>query len=354
LLIVNQSQFGYHIDYYKYCKYLKNDFDISFICWDYGWNKITEEGVAVFYISRKGNIVSRNLRFIMDVISFIKNNLTDLVFIHYFRGCSLIKIFTDRKTKIHLDIRSGSVSVNPVQRNMQNFLLRMESSLFKSVSIISEGLKMHLRIPEHAFILPLGADKMILNSRPLHRLSLIYVGTLYNRNIEHTIEGLTLFLGKNAEADIHYTIIGTGWNNEEEKLRNTIRKFRLDDHVELKGYVHHDQLKEYFEKANVGISYIPEKPWYEFQPATKTFEYLMAGMPVIATGTYENKKIISEENGIIIKDVPVSFATGLEMMYNKIGSYDPETVRATVSDYKWTNLTGRLKELLLEFYQTMV
>ena len=67
LLIIAQHQFGYHSDTYYYCKHLDRRFRISYICWDYGQKKLHLEGVRVVYISRQGNLLTRNLRFIHQV-----------------------------------------------------------------------------------------------------------------------------------------------------------------------------------------------------------------------------------------------------------------------------------------------
>lgn len=100
LLFVNQWQYGYHIDYVQYCRYLKNDFDITYLCWDYETKKIGESGINLIYISRKGNVISRNIRIVRNVINYAKQNFFDLIFIHYFRGCSLISLFCKKEQKI--------------------------------------------------------------------------------------------------------------------------------------------------------------------------------------------------------------------------------------------------------------
>jgi hypothetical protein len=43
------------------------------------------------------------------------------------------------------------------------------------------------------------------------------------------------------------------------------------------------------------VSFVPITPWYNNQPPTKTFEYLLAGLPVIATKTHENEKVLKDE-----------------------------------------------------------
>ena len=61
LIIIAQEQFGYHIDTYYYCKYLKNDFNLVYICWDHGFQKIKLDGVCVEYINRQSNFLFRSL-----------------------------------------------------------------------------------------------------------------------------------------------------------------------------------------------------------------------------------------------------------------------------------------------------
>lgn len=353
LFFVNREQFGSQTDYFQYCKYLKNHFDITFLCWDHGRNKINEDGVNVIYISRNGNILCRYFNFIRSILNLIKSQHFYYIFIKYFSGCSIIPLLYNRKVLIHLDIRSGSVSLNSIHRNLKNYFLRFESYFFKSVSIISVGLQKLLNVSRNAYILPVGANPLIVNRQTDHKISLLYIGTFQNRCIDDTVVGLGLFISEYPEADVHYTIIGNGCCGEIEQIMDTIKKYDLYRHVELTGYIPYNDLKYYLEKANVGISYIPVTPWYEYQPATKTFEYLMAGMPVIATGTFENKKIINEQNGIIIADNPESFANSLELLYDKIDGFKENLIRESVAENNWVTITAKLEEFIINVHQEL-
>lgn len=345
ILFVNKSQFGYHIDYLQYCKYLKEEYSISYLCWDYNQNKIEESNINVIYIPRNKNIIMRYILFIFKIINEIKTKKYDIVFIHYFMGVSLIRIFSNSKQYIHLDIRTGSVNIFAVKRTINNLILCIESLLFKSVSVISESLRKHLKLKKNTYILPLGANPSSINRSCKHRIHLLYVGTLTNRRIEDTVLGFAMFLRNNPNADIMYTIIGDGWNNEKKKIINLVDKLKINSNVDVKGYISSDKLLPFFEQCNVGISYIPLKKHYQYQPATKTFEYLIAGMPVIATDTFENKKIINQNNGILIKDNPLEFSKSLENINTNIDMFN----NIAASDYKmyfWENIISNLKYYL--------
>lgn len=348
ILLINQRQFGYHINFYKYCRYLKQEFKITYICWDYGGDKITEEGINVIYVPRIGRLAKRNIRFLKEVLRTAKGKNYQSIIISYFRGCSLIPLSCTRKKRVHLNIVSGSVSKNSVARRLYNDFLHFESRFFKSVSVISEGLKELLRIRPDAYILPLGADPLTVKREPDHRINLIYVGTLTNRRIQDTVAGLSIFHGKHKDVEIHYDIIGDGWGDEKDQIREIAREFELNEHVELKGYIPHNDLIHYLAKADIGISYIPVTPYYEIQPATKTFEYLLAGIPVIATGTFENKRVINDRNGIIIDDNPEGFANGLEQLLNKMKTLDAEIIKQSAAEYKWENIVAKLKDTVIK------
>lgn len=350
LLIVNHIQFGYSAGYVQYSRYLKSDFDITYLCWDYFKEVFYEEGISVYYISRNGNLIARNFRFIATIIKFLRATKYHCVFISYFRGCSIIPLFFKKNQFIHLNIRTGSVSVNPINRKIYNTVLRIESCFFKSISIISKSLGSYLKINPNALIFPLGADPMDINSKVKHKVSMIYVGTFDNRKMEDTIEGLAIFLRKNPEADIIYTIIGDGWKNEIEVIEKKIKTNHLEKYVSLKGHILPNKLKPYFEMANVGVAYIPITPYYNCQPATKIYEYLMAGIPVIATGTVENKQIINSSNGVITEDTPEGFAVGIDHLYKNISNYDTKKIKESITSYEWQNIVKNMKDKIIRKY----
>ena len=85
LIIINPAQFGYHIDAYYYCKYLKDEFKIVYICWDHGRPLIVLNGVQVVYVSRLGNMINRTLHFLSTALNLIRDR-NAIVFIKYFKA----------------------------------------------------------------------------------------------------------------------------------------------------------------------------------------------------------------------------------------------------------------------------
>ena len=116
--------------------------------------------------------------------------------------------------------------------------------------------------------------------------------------------------------------------------------------------IHKNKLGPFYERCNVGVAYIPKTEFFDIQPSTKIFEYLFAGMPVIATATLENKRVIMNDNGILIEDNPESFYEGLKRLYNKRHFFDSKIIKKTCGQYSWNRIVKKnLRPYLENLYK---
>src|SRR5690606_1611564 len=123
------------------------------------------------------------------------------------------------------------------------------------------------------------------------------VGSLNKRRIEDTIIGFRKFYSEYHEkTKIVYDIIGFGKN--EKDILNLIKEEKMEDVIGFHGRKHYYQLYEFFDKANIGVCYIPITDFFDVQPPTKLFEYALSGLFTIATKTKENEKFINPKNGV--------------------------------------------------------
>ncbi len=342
LLIINRKQFGYHIDSYKYCQYLKNDFEITYIGFDTGKDKIKENGVNIVYVPYENSVIKNGFKFIQACRKQIKSERYDIVFLVYFLMASFVKIGCNKQHYI-LDIRTGSINKNSKKRFIEDNILKVEALFFKNITIISECLRAKLNLNnKKCHILPLGSDPIVLNDKSFNNMNLLYVGTLNGRDIHDTVSGLSKFINSFNEyalqCEITYDIIGFGNREVELLLLNTISKLQLEDIVTFHGQKTHAELSPYFKKANIGISYIPLKEYYQCQPPTKTFEYINSGLFCIGTETKEHKHLISEKNGILCTDNAQSFSYALKQVYKNRDKYNSEQIRESLHEYSWNNI----------------
>jgi glycosyltransferase involved in cell wall biosynthesis len=259
------------------------------------------------------------------------------------------------RRSVILDHRSGYVRDGRLNRIFANALMTFESMFYRHVTVISEGLRRVLAIrPNKSHLLPLGADPIPAGGKNLRDFRLIYVGSLDSRRIHETVLGVDRFLAEEGEAiRLSYDIVGFGSPEEEQRLREAIARSAHPGKITFHGRVPYDRLARYLEKGNVGIAYIPIEQRYDCQPPTKLFEYLLAGMVVLATRTTENSRIINSSNGVLVEDTVAGVYEGLKEVFRRREEFDLQSIQAQSMPYAWEQIVSRnlrvyLQQILLE------
>lgn len=353
ILIISRAQFGYYVDPFKYCEYLKDHYDITYVSWDFGHPRLELAGIEVVYIPRTGNKAFRYLRFLKGVHNEINSKRFDLIFMVFFPGVSILKIFNPKKL-INLDIRTASVLKNPIRNFFNDFFIKLECSFFTNISVITEGVAKNLNIKKY-HLLPLGGESFTQQEKTFEDIHLIYVGTLENRDMISCVKGFHMFLknywNESLAKNIKFTLIGDSPGNELSEIKEYIHKNNLDKVIKTEGYVLNAKLQPYMEEANIGISYVPMTDYFDVQPPTKTYEYLLSGLPVIATKTKENIKVINNQNGILIEDNAESFCQGLNLLISRKEQFNSSEIRKSNLQYHWgsiilSNLKNYFEDLM--------
>jgi glycosyltransferase involved in cell wall biosynthesis len=343
ILILLTVQFGYHTDTYMYCKYLdKTKFNVSYICFDMNYPKIFLSDIEILYVGMNKNRLLRYLAFVRRVQKEIHSKKFHLIFHVHTRFTFLIRLFTLFKPVI-LDIRSGDLSENKYIRLLKNLEISVASFLYPSVSVISEGLALKLRIPrKRLFILPLGGEIQNIPDKTFDTLRLLYVGTLDKRNIHETIYGVSDFMKKNSSVHISYDIVGNGNDDSINLISLAIKETKSEGIINYHGRKTREELIPFLERNNIGIVFIPQKKYYDFQPSTKLYESFLAGMPVIATNTFENRKEIKDNSGVICEDNNHSFSNALNAIYKKRDQFSSEEIKRIYEASSWENIVQRI------------
>lgn len=337
LLILATGQFGYSTTTYKYCEFSLENFQITYIGWDYKLPRLELASVKVKYVSRESNLLFRNMRLLQAFHEEIQKGY-DLIFATYVRGISLVKIFNP-KSRFLIYIDTFGVMPNTRKRYLYDLTLRSEVSLFSNVAVINDGLGKRLGRNKYE-ILPLGGSSFNTESKSFEKLELLYVGTFDNRNMLDCVKGFHKFIERKGfkENDTVFKIIGDGPNDELKEIKTYVKTYNLSNYIDILGYLPQTELKPYFESANVGVSYIPMLSYYEHQTPTKTFEYLISGLPVIATGTCENKKIVKPWAGVIIEDNADSFCEGLIKLDQQKSEFCSDEIIKEYVGHTWENV----------------
>ncbi len=327
LLILTHNQLGVFTAANKICEHLNASFEITVVCWDYHLPRKKMEGIEVRYISREGNVLKRNVRLFAEFIKCLNEDV-DYVYVKYQKGISLVNLLT--RKKMLLDIRTLSVHHSKTIRRIEDFILKMECKLFKYKSILSHDIAKKMGMKNY-FYFPLGADSTIDPAKKVNKFSLLYVGTLQGRNLDRFLRGFELFLKeKRILTGVSLDIIGDG--PELYGLMEFVDgNLLLADKVTLHGRMAHHDLKPFFERCLIGVSYIPITDWYDLQPPTKTYEYLLSRLIVLGTATTAHNQLKDDSNVFLIGDCEESIRDGLVELWE---TYVKDELKFNPNDYR--------------------
>ena len=117
-----------------------------------------------------------------------------------------------------------------------------------------------------------------------------YVGIINHRKIPESVK----IVNELSEyiPEIKYKIAGMAFIKEDIPEDSEI--------IHYHGVVPHNKVGEFLSDVSFGFCLYDKKPRYETAVSTKTFEYIMSGIPVIASGTKGNQFIEDNGYGILI------------------------------------------------------
>lgn len=347
LLLIGSLQLEALTDAEMWCKYLKDEYDITNISFDMKLARSSElKHVHRRLVpARLPKIIRGSLFLILALVSIFFHR--GKIMVVYFEKCTILKRFFPKK-KMLLDIRTLAVFQDETLNEKYNSDIREACNVYDEITVISDGVARNMKLSKY-HLLPLGAECIShTNKKYTDGISLLYVGTLEGRNIDVVINGLAMFKERNKNIPVKFNIIGGGTPDDVIKIKRCILDNNLDNIVSYLGRIPHHKLQPYFDQANIGISFVPLVPHYQYQPPTKTFEYLMSGLYCIATATIANQEIINEPfNGLLIQDTADAFCASLEKYLKKSNELNQKQIMQSVSRFSWNAIVNTyLKSVL--------
>lgn len=191
---------------------------------------------------------------------------------------------------------------------------------------------------------------------PAKNLRLLYTGSVHkDRGRDIMIEAIA-----QARADgvpVQLTIVGA----DPEQLsycRQYVARLGVQDAVHVVGRVPGSEIPSYIGRADAGLCIMADKPYWRFNPPTKLFEYLVAGLPVLASDINTHTHYISHwGNGLIFEYDAVSLAKAIGTLWQCRDELPALKMRAYESGrpYLWSRIEPEflaLMESLIEHGQS--
>ncbi len=179
-------------------------------------------------------------------------------------------------------------------------------------------------------------------TKPIH---LIYIGTVSQaRGRDVMLNAMALLVKETAiyqQGNLpKLTIIGA---TESELLfcRQRIEDLKMTAFVHVEGRLPGHQIPQYLADADVGICLWEQNQWNEFNPPTKLFEYLVAGLPVLASNIRTHTRYIQHwQNGLIFDYDETSLAHAilqLRINQDQLGALKKQAV-ISGRQYRWSKI----------------
>lgn len=240
--------------------------------------------------------------------------------------------------KVILDVRSSIINKRRIVRLIKNHILRIESHFFYKHFVISKEINDFLKLSSNYNIIPLGSNPNGYSLKKFESLKILYIGTFHLRNLHIFIDALGYaYMQKKIDFD-YFSIIGFGSSKDIDLISQAIKKWDLENKIKMLGKITPPITYDFLKSHNLGISYVPVNDFFYFQPPTKTLEYLMSGMPVIATNNILSNSLINPINGIIIGDSFDDCVEGISKFYHNFPNYDSNQIIHNTMIYSWEQI----------------
>lgn len=178
--------------------------------------------------------------------------------------------------------------------------------------------------------LPKAADEAV---------QLIYVGSVHEDRGRDVMLQAVAISNQNSKI-AHLTIIGAS-AAQAKYCDNLVKELDITNSVTIYGRVPGYEIPGYFSKADAGLCLWKDLPWFRFNPPTKLFEYLVAGLPVLASNIRTHTQYVQDEvNGLICEYDSTSLANAIQHLYKTRADLPQLKQRAVASSdvYLWPTI----------------
>ena len=170
-------------------------------------------------------------------------------------------------------------------------------------------------------------------------IKLIYVGSVQqDRGRDVMLEAMAIVNRQHKIA--HLNIVGAS-DEQYQYCQTALQQLKAIDSVTIHHRVAGNKIPSFMQQADAGLCLWQDLPWYRFNPPTKLFEYLVAGLPVLASNIRTHTAYIEEGvNGFIFDYNSQSLAQAIQKLWQRRAQL-PQIKNRTVESsnaYLWQNI----------------
>lgn len=177
-------------------------------------------------------------------------------------------------------------------------------------------------------------------------LTLVYVGGIsYHRGLQYVIEGIRLLI---PEVPVRLWIAGDG--KFTNYLKDQVKNLHLEGHVTFFGVLTKEKSQDLLRRADLGLIPHIRSEQSDNSSPNKLFEYMAAGVPVLASDCISVKRVITDTNSgmTYIFDSPSDFARVVKELHFDRSRSDTFAIngkKAIREKYNWQQSSASLLKL---------
>ena len=219
--------------------------------------------------------------------------------------------------------------------------------------VINEGVNIeNISIIGNTPILQIIKNTAIVKNEDIDfiksRYGAIYTGGITSdRGISVVIDALPRIIEK--IPDFLFVVIGRGYATE--KYLDLIQRRKLQNFVRWIGWVDHDKLYDYIRASKIGLIPHNVSDHTNTTIPNKIFDYMVCGIPVVASNAVPMMRIINEEKcgKIFISGKSVSLADAIISLYKDDYGYGENGKAAVQNKYNWENEEITINKIIEHF-----
>ncbi len=311
----DQNQPGY-LDFSYRISSLAKDYQLTIV----SLHKITQSELLFKNISYRVFTVGAGkfgwITYLIKSAMFIRQQRPDVVLLLHSAAAPIVLLIGNIPTCLYWNEHPTNLvhlptKFAPIRRLVTLALHKLLFTSARKASLVMpigeehrDDLCKHNVEPKKIEMLYMGvSDQFLLNQTTKENdtnqtVHLMYLGTVSKvRGRDVMLEAMSVLAKKNV--GVHLTIVGA--NQEQlDYCKERILDLQIAGMVTVLGRVPGNQIPDYLIQADFGICLWEQSIWNEFNPPTKLFEYLVAGVPVLASNIRTHTRYVQDwQNGLI-------------------------------------------------------
>ena len=107
-------------------------------------------------------------------------------------------------------------------------------------------------------------------------------------------------INEDQDSALDFYLVGDG--DIKKHLESFVKSNNIDNHVFFKGLVDRTEVPDLINESMIGVAPLKDLDILEYAIPTKSYEYMSCGVPFVATGKGEIKKIAEDSGSGLIAD----------------------------------------------------